>query len=152
MVICHLYFQSAEGFESYAYPGYCADCGLNNRVGCSNCVNCGYCITPSGYGECVPGGPNGPYFRRDCIDYKYQEPISNWGWPNYYWPNPFYGWFNGWPNYWPNSNYYRGGPYYDKPNYYQRQKPYKKKYNKKNIPQITSEAIKQKTVTFAENH
>ena len=66
---------------------YCKDCGNLSRYACGSCTNCGYCTTPgqgsgtpSGRGECIPGGPNGPYFREDCQNYHYGKPYrySTW--------------------------------------------------------------------------
>jgi hypothetical protein len=69
-----------EGF--YTYPGYykkyCSSCGHKSRRTCNNCTNCGYCITASGYGECVPGDSSGPYFRSDCVNWEYGDPYDNY--------------------------------------------------------------------------
>lgn len=73
------------GYYRYKYPKYCKSCGEKSRGGCNNCVNCGYCLTPNGHGECVTGDENGPYFREDCVDYEYNNPIfsyiSSWFYP-----------------------------------------------------------------------
>jgi hypothetical protein len=68
-----------EGFTTYYdYYGYnkryCPSCGWRSRYSCSNCTNCGYCITASGFGECVPGDSSGPYFRDDCFLWQYGDP------------------------------------------------------------------------------
>jgi hypothetical protein len=70
-------YNNKESF--YLFPTkrpyrYCKDCGYKNRSSCSDCTNCGYCISSSGYGECTPGDQNGPYFRKDCMTWKYREP------------------------------------------------------------------------------
>lgn len=62
-----------ENFIYTSYPHYCENCGYKGRIGCNNCSNCGYCITPSGNGECVSGDANGPYFRDDCVAYEYSN-------------------------------------------------------------------------------
>ena len=59
------YWWSAPGGQ------YCQDCGYLSRGACSSCTNCGYAINASGYGSCVPGGPNGPYFQQDAVAYEY---------------------------------------------------------------------------------
>ena len=71
----------SEHFETYYgyYKQHCPTCGWRSRNTCSKCTNCGYCISESGYGECVPGDEKGPYFRSDC---KYWE----FGDPYYYYP------------------------------------------------------------------
>lgn len=74
-----------ENFTIYSYPKYCTNCGSNNRRNCNNCTNCGYCITPNGRGECVPGDSNGPYFREDCIGYEHTSPRYNIGRVYPYW-------------------------------------------------------------------
>jgi len=71
----------AENFYTYNgyYKSYCPSCGWRSRYSCSKCNNCGYCITPSGYGECVPGDSSGPYFRDDCLYWEFGDPY-------YYYP------------------------------------------------------------------
>jgi len=73
--ICPEEEQQVEGF--YTYPGYykkyCPSCGWRSRYNCSKCTNCGYCVTASGYGECVPGDSSGPYFRSDCMYWEYGD-------------------------------------------------------------------------------
>jgi hypothetical protein len=69
-----------EGFfTGVNYKNYCSSCGWKNRSTCGNCINCGYCVTPSGKGECVAGDSRGPYFREDCMFYKYGRPY--YGYP-----------------------------------------------------------------------
>jgi len=65
-----------ENFVVYANTKhkYCAECGTLGRKRCGECVDCGYCYTPNGTGECVPGDEDGPYFRADCVDYEYTTP------------------------------------------------------------------------------
>ena len=63
-----------EGFyvlPQTSYKRYCDSCGYLNRRKCKSCVNCGICVTPNGYEECVPGDNKGPYFRSDCLQYFY---------------------------------------------------------------------------------
>lgn len=62
---------NTEGFYGGYYRKYCPSCGWRSRRSCANCINCGYCVTPSGYGECIPGDHNGPYFRDDCLHWSY---------------------------------------------------------------------------------
>ena len=64
-----------EGFYNYNgyYKNYCSSCGSRSRFSCSNCTNCGICITPSGRSECISGGPDGPYFRKDCSFWQYGD-------------------------------------------------------------------------------
>lgn len=62
-----------EGFGSgYGYR-HCGSCGFNSTYRCASCVNCGYCVTSSGYGHCVPGDERGPYFASDCYDWFYRS-------------------------------------------------------------------------------
>ena len=58
-------------FYSSDYPLYCPNCGDLDKQKCDGCINCGYCITPNGQGECVEGDEQGPLFRQDCIAYQY---------------------------------------------------------------------------------
>lgn len=51
-----------EGFSRY-----CGSCGHKSELTCSDCVNCGFCITSNGHGQCVPGDERGPYFTEDCV-------------------------------------------------------------------------------------
>lgn len=67
---------NTEGFSNYSdyygyYKQYCPSCGWKSKKSCSSCINCGYCITDSGYGECVSGDSYGPYFRDDCLYWNY---------------------------------------------------------------------------------
>ena len=62
---------------------YCGNCGYNSRSECANCVDCGYCISKYGYGECLPGDSRGPYFRDDCAHWEYNSPFS------YYYTYPY---------------------------------------------------------------
>ncbi len=50
---------------------YCRNCGDYGRGGCSSCTNCGFAINESGMGQCVPGGPQGPYFQQDATGWQY---------------------------------------------------------------------------------
>ena len=69
---------SKEHYTQYRYPKYCKSCGEKSRGECNNCINCGYCLTPNGYGQCVTGDEQGPYFREDCKDYEYNNPIFSY--------------------------------------------------------------------------
>ncbi len=68
--------KNVEGFyTNYGYyKRYCPSVGWRSRYSCAKCVNAGYCITPNGTGECVPGDSSGPYFRRDCQYWEYGDP------------------------------------------------------------------------------
>lgn len=73
------YQKPMEGFRQF-YQNSCYECTRRSYNSCGECANCGYCITPSGEGECLPGNVRGPYFRSDCV----------------YWinsTNPFYYYF-----------------------------------------------------------
>jgi len=105
-------YQTTENFVVYTYPKgrSCDECKTMNRKRCGECINCGYCYSTDGYGECVAGDHTGPYTRRDCVDYEYAKPVtvdpmtvddtSNWyypswgdGWSQFY--NKIgYGWFD----------------------------------------------------------
>jgi len=81
-VSCDSTNKNVEGFyTNYGYyKKYCPSVGWRSRHSCSKCTNGGWCITPSGYGECVPGDSSGPYFRDDCMYYEYGDPY-------YYYPH-----------------------------------------------------------------
>ena len=87
LILIVLYFatitDNEESFIVYSYPKYCSECGQLNRFRCNNCVNCGYCYTPDGRGECVPGDGNGPFFRDDCVAYEHSGSFSGSGRPGY---------------------------------------------------------------------
>lgn len=55
------------------YPRYCSQCGGLGYHNCGSCQNCGYCISPSGTSQCVDGDINGPYFRKDCSSWYYNN-------------------------------------------------------------------------------
>ena len=77
---CKLFKKEGFFVVGRPYKHYCSNCGYKSKYKCANCVNCGYCITPNGYGECVPGDSNGPYFRNDCVYYSFGRnyyPYSN---------------------------------------------------------------------------
>lgn len=83
---CDSQDKKKEAFHTYHgyYKQYCPSCGWRSRNTCSKCTNCGYCITASGYGECVPGDNNGPYFRSDCLYWEYGDPYYNYPYSNIY--------------------------------------------------------------------
>ncbi|ARF09586.1 hypothetical protein Indivirus_1_209 [Indivirus ILV1] len=67
-----------EGFHNFFNYNkqYCGSCGWRSKKSCSKCQNCGLCTTANGYTECVPGGPNGPLFRSDCVYWSYGNPYN----------------------------------------------------------------------------
>ena len=72
--------KNKEDFYTYYgyYKKYCPSCGWRSRYSCNKCTNCGWCVTASGYGECVPGDSSGPYFREDCQHWEYGDPYHNY--------------------------------------------------------------------------
>ena len=96
------------------YPGSYGGCGLcggKGRYNCNNCSDCGYCVTPDGNGECVPGDENGPYYREDCRYYEHNDNdavifANSFNYPvgyniistPYYYNNPNFYWYQG--RYW----------------------------------------------------
>lgn len=85
----------SEGFGILWGSYYCPSCSYKGQSDCSTCENCGYCITNSGYGECVQGDARGPHFRKDCAIWSYNNPPiqqSPWYSPyNWIYPNTIYG-------------------------------------------------------------
>lgn len=77
---------NVEGFYTYQgyYKKYCPSCGWRSRYSCSNCTNCGWCITKDGNGQCVPGDGSGPYFRNDCMYWEYNDPYFYYPYSNIY--------------------------------------------------------------------
>lgn len=74
-----------EGFTDYGYyKRYCSSCGYKSRRSCGKCINCGYCISSSGYGECVAGDSSGPYFRQDCVYWEYGDPYHYYPYSHMY--------------------------------------------------------------------
>lgn len=80
-------FKRNESFIS----GPCPNCGKRRKLDCMQCTDCGWCWTPEGNGECVPGGPKGPYFRSDCMGWQYNpHPMNDYryflpGWRRWWW-------------------------------------------------------------------
>ena len=67
---------STEPYVSlYRNVKYCNNCNEMGKNDCSECIDCGYCYDENGAGECVPGDINGPYFREDCYNYEYRNPM-----------------------------------------------------------------------------
>jgi hypothetical protein len=66
------------------YKKYCPSCGWRSRRTCSSCLNCGYCITAEGQGECVAGNSSGPYFRNDCAVWEYGDAYQYYPYANLY--------------------------------------------------------------------
>ena len=65
---------SREGFYGASNMLYCRKCGRDKWMSqhdCYNCVNCGWCITQDGTGECSLGRPNGPLFK-ECRSWFYR--------------------------------------------------------------------------------
>jgi hypothetical protein len=61
--------------EEFGYGmRYCGSCSSNSSLRCASCINCGYCVTKRGYGYCVAGDEQGPYFANDCYDWYYMTP------------------------------------------------------------------------------
>jgi len=65
--------------------GPCPNCGKRTQWQCSECGSCGWCVTPDGYGECVPGDQRGPYFRQDCLSWQYHPRTTptSWSWESW---------------------------------------------------------------------
>jgi len=69
----------------------CPNCGKRDKFQCFQCDECVWCWNKKGYGQCVPGNENGPYFSQDCYawqsqpdpyrDYQYYLP----GWRRWWW-------------------------------------------------------------------
>jgi hypothetical protein len=90
--------------------GPCPNCGKRNKPQCFDCKSCGWCTTPDGDGECVPGNSQGPLFRQDCVAWQYEPmvPVMTQGipyqrptrrrrfgwWGNRGWWGP--RWYRGW--------------------------------------------------------
>ena len=97
IVVYIIYYTCYESFDNtiqtkYIYPRYCKSCGEKSRIRCNKCINCGYCFTPNGYGQCVTGDEKGPYFREDCVKYEYNNPIfsyfRSWFYP-FFWKDKY---------------------------------------------------------------
>lgn len=85
IIICIYKNPNKENFTYYGYyKQYCPSCNWRNRISCSKCTNCGYCINESGEGECVQGDNNGPYFRKDCKYWEYGDPYYSYPDSNVY--------------------------------------------------------------------
>ena len=73
------YHTNQENFTGMNFsPKYCKDCNTLSHKGmnaCLSCNNCGWCIDPNGYGTCVLGDNNGPFFA-DCSQYYFNGGLS----------------------------------------------------------------------------
>ena len=58
---------------------------------CFQCTDCSWGLTFGGWGECIPGNENGPYFREDCIAWQYhahpiyENPYYQPVWRHWWW-------------------------------------------------------------------
>ncbi len=79
-------YGNMENFYTYNsyYKQYCPSCNWRSRRTCSKCLNCGYCETAQGVGECVPGDANGPFFRNDCVTWQYGDAYQYYPYANLY--------------------------------------------------------------------
>jgi hypothetical protein len=98
-ILVNYYDVATEGFSGLSY---CDDCGYRSRWECSDCIDCGYCISEYGDGECVSGNEDGPFFRSDCAIWEYGKPYDPSPYPNFYnilrypwgyWYDNDWGWF-----------------------------------------------------------
>ena len=113
----NLYQEGFDGEGQYG-PQYCGDCNSLSGKGmnaCLACNNCGWNVDPNGYGTCVLGDQNGPYFAESAQYYynggtaavpytasaPFGPPIAPW---YQRWFLPWYGGF-GANNINPNPNY-----------------------------------------------
>jgi hypothetical protein len=78
ILLCNKSKNDKENFST------CLNCSYLDERECGSCSNCGFCISPDGSGECVPGDVNGPYFKSDCMIWKHPQQFR------YYTPR-FYG-------------------------------------------------------------
>jgi len=64
-----------EYFENFSINShYCNNCGHRDRYSCGICTNCGFCESEDS-AECIPGNRNGPFFRKDCLNWKHGRPF-----------------------------------------------------------------------------
>ena len=105
VLVCYLLVYSQnlyqEGFDGDYGPQYCGDCNRRGAKGmnaCMACNNCGWCVDPNGYGSCVLGDQNGPYFA-DCAQYFYNggmAAVAPFGPPVMPWYQRFFlPWYGG---------------------------------------------------------
>ena len=85
ILLISLFFNKNEYFSNYVYgyipyynpfyyfyfPRYCRNCYNKSLYDCKNCVNCGFSINESGFAQCIPGGPKGPFFQADTVQWIY---------------------------------------------------------------------------------
>jgi len=69
----------------------CNNCGYFNLSDCARCVSCGWCISKNS-AQCIPGDIRGPYFRDDCLQWKYhyRNYIFPFIYPYYHYTYPVY--------------------------------------------------------------
>ena len=66
--------KQVEGYRPFYYhKKYCPDCGYKNRRRCRKCINCGFCWTYDGRGECVPGDEPDP-----AVEAGYRQVIDKY--------------------------------------------------------------------------
>ena len=71
LLVYYLIDDRSEGFWGWGGPRYCPSCGDMGPRGCSRCHNCGWSVSTSGHGECIPGGPRGPLFSSNTVHWRY---------------------------------------------------------------------------------
>jgi hypothetical protein len=64
-------------FRSENYSSFCGNCQDLTLEQCANCPNCGVCKNDAGCSKCVPGDEAGPYYRDECVDWKYRGKTPN---------------------------------------------------------------------------
>lgn len=109
-----IYFILKDDIEGFSVYSSCRNCGKLGERRCGDCPSCGWCVSDNGYGECVPGDANGPYFRQDCVDWQhmsnYKIHMSPYGEPIYPVYDPYnFSYWNPWT--WRgNYRYHRRSP------------------------------------------
>lgn len=69
----------------------CPNCGQKDKLQCFQCDSCGWGWNDQGYGQCLPGNEQGPYFAKDIVKWEYTpDPIDNYkyylpGWRQWWW-------------------------------------------------------------------
>ncbi|MBA43174.1 MAG: hypothetical protein CMF62_04085 [Magnetococcales bacterium] len=84
LIVSYVILNNNESIEGFSGVRYCGECGYRSRRKCGSCLDCGFCITSEGYGECVSGDENGPYFRSDCAIWEYGLPYHPSPYPDFY--------------------------------------------------------------------
>lgn len=90
IMIVYRYYSKNKSIEGFNTAD-CPNCGQRDKLQCFQCDGCGWAWNDKGYGECIPGNEQGPYFAKDTVEWQYRpDPITDYkyylpGWRRWWW-------------------------------------------------------------------